>query len=297
MLGVGLLALALWYVSRNKETVTRAVDALRTPDPFAVAVILLSVVGNIVLTAAIMRTLLRRFGQVGVMEMQALIATASLFNYLPLRPGLIGRVGYHKRFNNIAIRDSLRVVVETIALGAMWVGWVVLALLASFVWEGATMPLIVAPVVALPFGMLAPPAWRIWVIAALIRYVDLLVTAARYYYIFEVLDAPIGFDSCTILAGLSLSATLIPLLSNGLGLREWLTAFVAPALEPALTNDLALTADLVHRAGEVLVVAVVGLAGVAWVTHHLHRQTSFLKIERETEHELDAEDGVPPTGE
>jgi hypothetical protein len=67
-------------------------------------------------------------------------------------------------------------------------------------------------------------------------------------------------------ACISVIATLVPLVSNGLGLREWAVGLLAPAL--AFHHvDLGITADLVNRAAELLVVVVAGVPATLWLTH------------------------------
>jgi hypothetical protein len=124
-------------------------------------------------------------------------------------------------------------------------------------WFGATAPL---PIVAV--GAIASPKCRVWLGAGLVRYVELLVNAVRYWAAFELIGSPIDHHSAIAFACLSAMATMVPFLSNGLGLREWMIGVVAPLLT-TYQMTLGITADLVNRAAEIVVIFGLGIAGLA----------------------------------
>ncbi len=107
-----------------------------------------------------------------------------------------------------------------------------------------------------------------WALA--LRQVDALVWVARYLLVFALLEREISLPGAAAVAGVGMLATFVPLTSNGLGLREWavgLTAAVLPAgwlvLEGAEgATGIALTADLLNRAGELIVIVPAGLASL-----------------------------------
>jgi hypothetical protein len=66
---------------------------------------------------------------------------------------------------------------------------------------------------------------------------------------------------------------LVPIVGNGLGLREWAVGLAAPLLTPYVLG-LGLAADLVNRATELVVILVLGLGGMAWLTWHARKQRS-----------------------
>ena len=108
-------------------------------------------------------------------------------------------------------------------------------------------------------------------LAGLIRYVEVFVWAARYYAAFKLIDYTISIESALAFACISMIATLVPFFSNGLGLREWAIGLAAQLLtEYQLEHGI--TAELVNRAGELIVVLIVGLVGIAWLAH-LRRKT------------------------
>ena len=108
------------------------------------------------------------------------------------------------------------------------------------------------------------------------RLLELLLIAARYHAAFALIGSPIDTATATTLACVSMIASMVPFLSNGLGLREWAVGLLAPLLA-ACDMTQAMTADLVNRAAELIVVSIAGLAGLGWLMQH--RRTRKLKTE------------------
>ncbi len=81
---------------------------MRQPAASHLGLLLGSVLANLLLTGLLFTVLISRYGNVGRVEMQALIATATLLNFLPLRPGLFGRIAYHRTFNAIPAAASVK---------------------------------------------------------------------------------------------------------------------------------------------------------------------------------------------
>jgi len=65
----------------------------------------------------------------------------------------------------------------------------------------------------------------------------------------------------------SILISLIPLVSNGLGIREWVVGLLAPVLT-TLELSWGVTAELINRAAELIVITIVGLLGTAWLLRH-----------------------------
>jgi hypothetical protein len=263
LLGGALVVAAVVVVWRQQDTLAAALGAIRRPDPVYVAVLVAGVVANVALTGLMFSLLMSRYGRVGVLEMQALIAAATLANYLPLRPGLFGRIAYHKTVNRILAMNSARTIVQASIISVVIVAYLaaVLGILGrtpAAAWGGMLAPLVVLPGVALV------PSMRLWTAAALVRYVEVLVWASRYYAAFALIDSPIGPTAALALACVSMIATMIPFVSNGLGLREWGIGLAAPLLTVHVL-ELGITAELVNRAAEVVVVLVLGLSGAAYL--------------------------------
>jgi hypothetical protein len=96
-----------------------------------------------------------------------------------------------------------------------------------------------------------------------------IVWAVRYHAAFTLIGSPIPPATALAFACISMIASMVPLSSNGLGLREWAIGAAAPMLT-AYQLELGLTAELVNRAAELAMVTVVGLAGagyLAWLRH------------------------------
>jgi hypothetical protein len=269
LIGVLLLGLALFIVARQHQAFSDAWASIHQRSParlaWQLAIVAGTIVGNIVLTAALFNLLIARYGKVGIIEMQALIAASTLINYVPLRPGFFGRVAYHKTFNNIAIAHSTKVVLQGIAISVIVSFFLAAAVLVQRAWgiELGIITIAAFGLLVLVGGVLKP--WRTWCWAASIRFAEVIVIAVRYFIVFDLIGAPIGATESVAFACISTIATMVPFLSNGLGLREWAVGIAAPLLI-GCQMEMGITADLVIRALELLVIAVAGCAGLAWLT-------------------------------
>jgi len=281
--GVLLLAAAVWAVASQRGAVAGSMDAVRAAPAWMVAVALLLPVGNWLATAASLRalTLRRARGRhVARGEMLALVGSAWLLNYLPLRPGMVGRIAYHKRVNGIAVRDSVLVLVEANAMTAVAVGLMLAIAVAlraapagaSWSWLVLVLP---GAVLAAAWGAGAArgASWTAWAVAATARYADLMVWLARYACAFALLGRPLSVEGAAVLAAVSQAAFLVPFVGNGLGVREWGIGLVAASWAGADSAREAaafgLAADLLNRAVEVAVSVPVGIACTAWLGRRL----------------------------
>ncbi|MHC4107421.1 MAG: hypothetical protein ACYSTY_04965 [Planctomycetota bacterium] len=199
-----------------------------------------------------------------------MIASATLLNFLPLRPGLFGRIAYHHAVNGIAVVDSGKTVVQAIGLSAAVAAYLVASLLVTAHLAWSPQAAVILPIPALAVAGLLP-AVRVWAWAGLARYLDVLVWSLRYHAAFMLIGSPIAFSSAVAFACLGLIANLVPLLSNGLGAREWAIGLTAPLLTPYVVG-LGLTAELVNRAAELIVVVPLGLCGLWFLARRRRRQ-------------------------
>ncbi|MCW5775514.1 MAG: hypothetical protein KIS87_03585 [Phycisphaeraceae bacterium] len=283
--GVMLLAAAVWAVASQRSAVAASLDAVRAAPAWMVVVVLLLPMGNWLAASASLRALtLRRArgGHVGRGEMLALVGSAWLLNYLPMRPGMIGRIAYHKRINGIAVRDSVLVLVEANAMTAGAVGLmlaIALALRAAPAGASWAWLVLVLPGAAFAGAWAAGAArgtvWTAWAAAATARYADLMVWLARYACAFALLGRPLTVEGAAVLAAVSQAAFLVPFVGNGLGVREWGIGLVAASWAGADSAREAaafgLAADLLNRAAEVAVSVPVGIACTAWLGRRLAR--------------------------
>lgn len=277
VLGLLLLGAAGWAIARSGGTIREAWSSV-CAQPWLVAPALLLPLANWVVVSLSFWVLMRRHGRIDAGEMTLLIGAAWLLNYLPLRAGMLGRVAYHRAVNKIAIADSVRVMVINLACGAGATVGVVglaaaMAALRASAWGWAAA--LAAPALVLGVWSLtsargsAVLGWRSWLPRVLLlRYADVLIWVARYWVVFRLTGTPIDLPASAAMAAACQLALAVPLVGNGLGLREWAVGLTAAALPAALAHGpmstaQGLAADLANRAAEVAAALPVGLVS-AW---------------------------------
>jgi hypothetical protein len=256
--GAALLAAAAWAVAGRRETFEEALASVRRPGAAEVVLLLGTILANVVLTGGVFSILMGRHGRVGRLEMQAVIATAGLLNVLPLRPGLLGRIAWHRTVDGIPVAATVAVSLQAAGLSVAIAGYLALALLGAAtglpLWLSAGLPV---PVLA--------ALWRNrFAAAALLRYLEVLALAARYHAAFTLIGAPVGAESALAFACVGVVAGLFPLAGSGLGVREWAVGLAAQWLTPYVLQQ-GLAADLLNRGAELLVTLILGLIGAAWL--------------------------------
>lgn len=261
VIGAALLVAAIVFVAGKEDVISNALNAIARPSLPNLLLLIFCVIANIALTGLMFSVLISRYGKVGLWQMQALIAAATLLNFLPLRPGLLGRLAYHKANNNIPVRHTALTIVQAIGIS---LGIGIYLMLTLVFCTKTNLPLWVGLAGPLPFFIVASLTnrFRIWALAGFIRYVEVFVWAARYYAAFALIDYSIHMEEALAFACISMIATLVPFFSNGLGIREWAIGFAAPLLT-AYQLEHGLTAELVNRTGEVAVVLIAGFIGIA----------------------------------
>lgn len=271
--GILLLAAAVWVLATHRANLTEALSSLADASPLLIGAAALLPLLNWLLVALSFWVLMGRYGRVGLGEMSALVGAAWLLNYLPLRPGLAGRLAYHKLVNRVPIRDAAKVTIVGIASTAASVG---LLLVTTTLLAGNPHPWAWAAALGLPAaaaGLAA--AWARWsgrgpwrlLTMLLLRYLDVLVWTARYAVVFALVGLPIGIPESVAAAAVSQAALAVPFVGNGLGLREWaigLTAGLHPGFTPSASgvaaSPIGLAADLLNRMAEIAIAVPVGLA-------------------------------------
>jgi hypothetical protein len=286
LLAALLLAAAVVILIRSADAVPAAFAAARNADPLLWVFLLALPALNCLLSAESFLVLTRRTHAVPRRDMLALIASAWLLNFLPLRPGLVGRIAFHTIVHKIPVRDSARVVLESVAVSAAALALLAAAVLLFPVWS--TLPLLVlltlapglylAHLFALTDAASSPRA-RVYLAAVALRLLDTAVWSIRYLLVFRLVGHPIDPAQAFAIAVVAQVAMLIPLAGNGLGLREWAVGLLAASL-PAWFADTtspmstALAADLLNRAAEIVIALPVGLLGSAYAARRLARHTS-----------------------
>lgn len=287
--GVVLLVAACVAVGRQSSSL---LDAWRAIESRRWAVVPLIGLPVVCLSFASLSFLVltRRFGAVGVREMFALLGSAWLLNYLPLKPGVAGRVAYHATVNKISVQQSIVVVLQTIAIGLACFGIQFALAFALAVWVPTSGELVRGGVLGAPVAVAAvawvvlrrsehsPHAWR-FAASFLFRYVDSLVWALRYALVLHLAGGTPSVVGCAAIASVSQSSALVPIGGNAIGLREWAVGVTTDALgegflRGGMSLSQGLTAELLNRAGEVAASIPVGLACAWWVARRLKSHRS-----------------------
>lgn len=283
-LGLALLVAACVAAWNQSAAVAQAWDALRAQRWAVVPLVALPVV-CLGFASLSFLVLTRRFGHVGVGEMFALLGAAWLLNYLPLKPGVAGRVAYHAAVNRISLQQCFVVVLQTVCVGLACFGiqFALALLLAVFAPAGSELLracVLVAPVaVAAAVGLALrgspsrPHAWR-YAASFVFRYIDSLVWGLRYALVLHLAGGSPSVAGCAAIASVSQSSALVPIGGNAIGLREWAVGLTTDALgdgflRGGMSLSQGLTAELLNRAGEVAASIPVGLACAWWVAKKL----------------------------
>ena len=283
--GAALFGVACWAVFSQRATLQSSFTAIGEAHPLWIVLLLALPLANVFFTSATFGVLTNRYGKVPLWEMNLLMLSAGLLNYLPLRPGLVGRVAYHRQVHGIRATDSAKVVLisigcSSIGLAGVLVGAMGVAGLGlrgtPFAW-----PLAIAPGAAclVVGGILRAGGghekWWRFLVAAGWRTGDMLVWTARYWLVFFLVGQTVTWFEAALLTVVSQAAMMVPLFGNGLGLREWAIGASVGGIVHRPSDgidsgsdlmDMAapgLTADLVNRAAELIVLAPLGaVAGV-----------------------------------
>ncbi|MGV6814926.1 MAG: hypothetical protein ACWA5W_07965, partial [Phycisphaerales bacterium] len=107
VIGLVLLAGAAAYLISAPDQMHEFLEQLKHAPLWAVVVVIVGPIVNWVCVGLCLHALVRRHGKIGRGEMLALVGSAWLLNHLPMRPGLVGRIGYHAKINSIRVRDSI----------------------------------------------------------------------------------------------------------------------------------------------------------------------------------------------
>lgn len=248
-----LIAAAIFTISQSTDALSSATDTIAGAPLPIIALALALPLLNLLLTSMVFWAATSRHRHVPVSDMTALIFTGWLLNNLPLRPGLLGRIAYHKAIHNIPATTSVRVIVEVLA-ATLVAAALLLFLSATLLTLPATAstPILVISAATISW-LLADPRARWLAAAVLFRTLDLAVWAARYHLVFTLTGTPI--EPAHVLA-ITLASQLAMLTPLQLGLREWTVALVASLLHTSAADpqlSAGLIADILNRGLELLV--------------------------------------------
>lgn len=286
-----LLAAAIWSLRAEGDLIVKSLRDLLTRRWWTLPLGLLLPACNLVLTTLTFWSLTKPDhagrARVSLPEMFALLASANAANYLPLRPGLLGRVLYHKTINDIPVKDSALVVMQATAVTAISL----VCMLASAVvvvqmrLEHSALASWCAALWPLALGVLLASTSRRPGVSRLARgfcwrYLDTACWCARYALVFWLAGAALTPAESAALAATAQVAMLVPIVGNGLGLREWAIGLAAPAMPRFLTGGalttrtaVGLSAELLNRGLELAVNLPIGLLAGAWVARRVASHT------------------------
>jgi len=255
--------------------------ALREAGPWALPGIAGLVVLNVLLTGTLFWAVTLPFDARPTVTwwlMIKLVAASALLNYLPLRPGLIGRAAWLKASHGLPVRQSVLILLAVLAVNAVVLGVVLAVVLLVPVSAGIAEPgvaqevgwrpwiaagaLIVTSLLARPIAGLflrRPCRGAMWWVP--IRVADLIAGVARLHLAFLAVGADVGLDAVLVASVAGSVISMVGLTPNGLGLKEWAIAGLAPLLDP-VGASVAAAAAVLDRAVEALTVSVAGGAAV-----------------------------------
>ncbi len=225
------------------------------------------VAGNLLLTGLLFWAVTLSFDAqppVPVGRMVQLIAGSALLNYLPLRPGLVGRAAYLKMRHGLPLHQSVLILGVVLALGALVLGVPLLAVLLATptAQDQAGMAVLVGLLLLTPLtGPLARRMLRRPIVGSWwwlpLRVLDLLVGAVRLWAAFAALGETITISQAIAAGAAGMFISQLGVTPNGLGLREWVIAGAAALVAP-LHAPVGAAAALLDRAVELLVVLPLG---------------------------------------
>lgn len=289
-IGVGLLAAAVWAILRDQAALDAALTNLRgLPIYWHLLIVLMPMVNIVIISEQFFQLFQTAPDEPPYAnpptrtEMQALFGASWLANYIPIRPGLFGRVAYHKLINGVPIAKTIHIMFCGVACGGVSVAALLSAclLVGRLGVKGAafepwlTYSIVGLPLVAFPcVGLLlrrVRAQWSFFAYACAVRYLDLLAWLVRYWIVFSIVGTELSLPQAAAIAAVSQAAMLVPFVGNGLGVREVAVGLVASSLPPwfavsgPVDTHVALTADLLNRAGEVVGAMIAGIAGFLWL--------------------------------
>lgn len=284
-IGLGLVTAAVLVVLARRDELGDAWAAMHAAPWWLGALAIGLPLANWVVVSLALWVITSKHGPVRPGEMMSLVAGAWLLNYLPMRPGMIGRIAYHRAVNGIGVKASMGLLVLSMGLTAAAIAIVAALSILLRTADGlaaeaaivASAGLVIA-VFTIGLGLGGGP-WRV-AAALFLRYVDMLIWVARYWVVFGLVGQSLTFEQACAIAAVSQAATAVPISGNGLGLREWAVGLTATALPSWFGSDpetgpssmvVSVAADLVNRGVEMAVALPVGIAGILIVSKRIGR--------------------------
>lgn len=273
LVGVLLIAAAVFALTRNPDELHTAIDSARNAAWWLIALVIILPLANAFVVALSFWTLMRRFGRVPFEDMFALICTAWLLNYLPMRPGLIGRLAFHKLVHKVSLKSSLAVSVALALMSGLAAAHMLAVGISGSKGWAVGIAVFLVTTVGMYFlaGFAADrsPAGAVPRLdlryALLYRYADMLVWALRMWVSFAIVGTEIDLHTAILIAAAVQIAYLFPLTGAGLGVVEWAVGLVATFAIVDATPQIGIAASLVSRVSEMPVTVISGLIGSAYI--------------------------------
>lgn len=285
LLGLALFAAAVWVVAHNWKDLSEAMRTATHARWWTLPALVVLPWISCALAAAMYHQLLNRDDpaapHVRYVEGLSVIACTWLMNYLPARPGMFGRLAYHKLVNDMPLRHSVSMSLVAMTCAGVAVALLIVVALVAHVLHGATAAVVIA--LPMPAVVLFVVGVRVrsrelvrrYLFACCARYLDVVTWLGRYLCAFAAIGRPLALSEAVALTAASQAAMLVPLVSNGLGLREWAVGLLGPVLPAwmrsggALTQTISIAGDLLHRAADIVAAIPAGLIGSAFVSRRL----------------------------
>ena len=263
LIGVAALVAAILALLWNRETFDAALAALSWADPRRATELIAGTLGQLAVSGLVFWWLYRRFAAVPVAEVSAVIAAANAANFLPLRPGLVGRIAYLRARHGVSLGVSARVTLEAAAISASAVLFFVLFLPLA---DRSGLPGWSA---FLAFGLSSTfatvsPMLRPYAIASIGRLVELGLLTWRYLLAFALIGKEIDLDAAIAFACIASAASMIPFSPNGMGVREWAIGLLSPMIAGHTLQE-GIAAELVNRGAELVASVPAGGLAAAWL--------------------------------
>lgn len=274
--GLALIIAAIIAIARSAPTLDHLRAVIVHPDWMVITAAACAALASVAAGGGMFHALVRRHGRISLFEMQRLIAASSVLNYLPLRPGLVGRIAYQQVVCEIPLRRSTLSIVEAAVLCAVSIVWLAFAVALVQFTQARVIGGVVAalPVfTALAYAWPSEAPWRVYCEALFWRWIDLLAWTVRYAAVFALLGIDLTPESAAAAACIAASANMIPFVGNGLGVREWAIGLAGPALA-TWTTDIGLAAELLNRAIDLVVVVPIGCASLPSIARAMRTATA-----------------------
>ncbi len=237
-------------------------EQLREAEPWQLVALVGLVCANLFFSGLLWWSVTLSFDakpRVGFGRMLALVCASGLLNYLPLRPGLVGRAAFLKMKHNLPVRQSMWILavillisVAVLGIAAAIVQWVAPAIQYEVALAALLLLTLGVPMVAGRVMKRKIVAGWLWVP---MRAADLLITGLRLWIVFQISGKPIEYPHAVFAASAGLFVSLLGITPNGLGLREWAIA----GATSAATGHVGFAAAIIDRGIEAIVIIITGL--------------------------------------